>query len=211
MAWRVWDPPTELVVNRWWRVDWWRDLRYVAWHLTFEASPALHELVAAYQGVLARVGGFDLIPRDWLHLTVHGVGVASTLTPEVVAEVEASVRRRLAFVAGAPVSFHRVLAHPEAVGLCPSPSSAVHAVRAAVRDGVVDVLGATGMEEVDGYVPHVSIGYVNTPQPAAPVLAALDALPVEPAQVLVREVALLEMYLEDGVHRWRVVARVPMR
>lgn len=211
MAEALWDPPTELVVNRWWRVDWWRDNRYVAWHLTFEDSPALHALVASYQDVLGRFGGFDLIPRDWLHLTVHGVGVASSLSPSVVAAVESSVRQRLAEIAAAPISFHRVMAHPEALGLCPTPASVVHAVRAAVREGVAEVLGTDGLEDVEGYLPHVSFGYVNAAQPATPVLTALDAVDVEPAQVWVREVSLLEMHLEDGVHRWRVLATVPMR
>jgi 2'-5' RNA ligase len=205
----LWDPPTDLVVNRWWRVDWWRDLRYVAWHLTFEASPALHTLVAEYQRVLARVGGFDLIPREWLHLTLHGVGVAAELTPEAVAAVESSVRSRLAGVRPAAVVFHRVLAHPEALGLCPAPAEVVHTLRAAVRAGVADAWSAE-LEDVDGYVPHVSIGYVNAPQPAAPVLDALAAVPAEPAVVEVREVSLLEMYLDHGVHRWRVLARVPL-
>jgi 2'-5' RNA ligase len=204
------DPPTELVVNRWWRVDWWQDLRYVAWHLTFEASPSLHALVARYQDVLARLGGFDLIPREWLHLTLHGVGVAAELPPGVLAGVEASVRRRLAELAGASVSFHGVVAHPEAVGLCPSPASVVHELRAAVRAGVASAYAAE-LEDVDGYVPHVSIGYVNAPQPVAPVLDALRAVPVEPAYVEVREVSLLEMYLDEGVHRWRVLARVRLR
>ena len=65
---------TEMRDHWWWRPGWKVGRRFWTWHYTFETCPALHELVAAYQGLLEELPTLDLIPQRWLHLTVQGLG-----------------------------------------------------------------------------------------------------------------------------------------
>jgi hypothetical protein len=53
--------------------DWTPGRRYYSWFLTFEGQHELHRLAASYQAHL-RVPNLRLVPIEWLHLTVQGVG-----------------------------------------------------------------------------------------------------------------------------------------
>src|SRR5262245_33980474 len=63
----------------WWRPGWRLGRRAYTFHITFEdgtveGGPDLHRLTAAYQASLAGMPGLDLVPLQWLHLTMQNVG-----------------------------------------------------------------------------------------------------------------------------------------
>lgn len=64
----------------WMRTHWrsrpqWADgTRRYAWHLTFEDCVELHRTVAVLQGAMRPASQLDMVPHDWLHLTLADIG-----------------------------------------------------------------------------------------------------------------------------------------
>ena len=64
---------TELADHWWWRPGWQVGTRFYAWHVTLDDQPQLRELAARYQAAFAPVDALDLIPEQWLHITMQGI------------------------------------------------------------------------------------------------------------------------------------------
>jgi len=47
--------------------------RAYTWHITFAGQTDLHRLVSEYQEALRPLSQVDLVPLEWLHLTMQGV------------------------------------------------------------------------------------------------------------------------------------------
>jgi hypothetical protein len=66
----------------WWRPGWRPGRRLYAWHLTFgdqtvsRGQADLRRVVGDYQARLAELPGLDLVPAEWLHLTMQSIGFA---------------------------------------------------------------------------------------------------------------------------------------
>lgn len=195
----------ELDDHWWWRPGWRSARHFYACHLTMEDQPELRELITAYQDALARVPGLDLIPAQWLHLTLQGIGFTDEIHPDQVEKVRASGSRRLAAVPAPTVTFHRPVVRPEAVYLPAEPAHAIRAVREAVREAITDTFGPswlTDADELRNYRPHVSVAYSNTSQPAQPILDALAGVVVEPVSITLSHVDLLEYHRDRRMYEW---------
>jgi hypothetical protein len=67
-------PDADELANHWW----WRPgrqvgTRFYTWRVTVADLLALSEHVVAYQEPLRRFAFLDLIPSEWLHITVQGI------------------------------------------------------------------------------------------------------------------------------------------
>ena len=156
----------------WWRPGWHHGRRFYTWHLTFEHQPQLHALVDAYQRQLADLSGLDLIPREWLHLTMQGIGFVDEVDDHQVEQLVRAAQRRLAALPAAEVTFHRLLLRPEAIVLPASPPEHVLAIRDAIRSAFDDTRLGDAPGARDGLLPHISLAYVNRDGPAEPITAA---------------------------------------
>ncbi len=56
----------------WWRPGWRPGRRMYYWHVTFPEAPAVQAFAAAARERLAGLPGMDLVPGQWLHLTIAG-------------------------------------------------------------------------------------------------------------------------------------------
>jgi hypothetical protein len=63
----------ELANHWWWRPGWQVGTRFYTWHVTVADLLAQFEHVVAYQEPLRRFAFLDLIPSEWLHITVQGI------------------------------------------------------------------------------------------------------------------------------------------
>jgi 2'-5' RNA ligase len=153
----------------------------------------------------------DLIPLEWLHLTMQGVGFVGEVPDDDLAAIRAAVGRRLASIPPASLSFGPTVLLPEAIALPPLPAEPVHVIRGAIRAGIADVWGGSGVPEADdGYRAHVSIGYVNSPGSARPIVDALRRTNAEPASVTVWAASLIMLNRDERVYRWSTVDAVPL-
>src|SRR5690348_7434574 len=66
--------PASLRNHWWWRPGWTTGRHYYACHLTLDDQPQLRQLVARYQQAIEDRPGLDLIPPEWLHITMQGIG-----------------------------------------------------------------------------------------------------------------------------------------
>ena len=202
---------TELVNHWWWRPGWTVGTRFYAWHITVNDLPELRDLVSTYQQGLADFPTLDLIPPEWMHITVQGVGHTRDVS---VAERDAIVRSaaaRLAGIAAPTLAFHRPVLHREAVVIPPTDPEPLRAIRTAIRAGIGDILGSDRVPETaDGFRPHVSAAYVNTDEVPLAVRAALDAVTVAPTRVTIRQASLIEMHRDHRMYEWKSLTTIPL-
>lgn len=200
----------ERVRRHWGERPGWRPGRlYYAWFATFDGAADLHRLVDAHQRALRDLPGLDVIPRQWLHMTLQGLGYVDETDPDEVTRVVEAVRRRLAALPPIPLTVERARVYAEAVVLPVGPVEPVLRLREEIRAGMAEVLGPNGVpterEQRAGFRPHVSIAYVHEDGPARPYVDATAAVRAEAARVRLREVHLVrrDRVLEpEWVYRW---------
>lgn len=195
----------------WWRPGWREGRRFYTWHLTFEQEPQLHELVDAYQRELANVPGLDLIPRQWLHLTMQGLGFIDEVVDDQVDALVEAARDRLATVSAPRVTFERALIRPEAIVLPATPPEPVSTIRDAIRESFSDAGLGEAPEPHAGFLPHVSVAYVNQDGSAEPIAAALGQVAMTPVTVTVPAASLIVLDRDIHMYRWTEHALVRLR
>ena len=200
----------------WWRPGWRPGRRQYAWHLTFgeqTVSRGLAELrrvAGDYRASLAGLPGLDLVPVEWLHLTVQAVGFADEVGPGDAERIVAAVRRRCAALAPPRLTLGPAQLQAEGVWLPVASAAAVRRVRAAVRAGIAEVWGAARVPEAAGaFTPHVSLAYSNTDGPDAPFAAALAGMPPRSATVELAAIQAISLRRDGRLYGWEILATVP--
>ncbi|GAB3922129.1 hypothetical protein GCM10029976_010160 [Kribbella albertanoniae] len=202
---------TELRNHWWWRPGWQVGTRFYTWHITFDGQHELHRLVDTYQAELARHPGLDLIPHQWLHLTMQGVGHTADVTTDQVGILIAAAQARLAALAPATVEFHRPVIRPEAIVLPALPPTEIDRIRTAVRASIADALGPDSVpDRADGFQPHVTLAYSSSSQPAEAITSAIESISSEPVQISVPTATLIELHRDSRMYEWHTVAEVPI-
>jgi 2'-5' RNA ligase len=177
------------------------------WHMCVGDNPRVAELVRLGQARLAGLDGLDLVPRDWLHLTMLIAGFADEISSGQAEAMTAEARRLLADQPPITVTLGRVLYHPRAVMLAAQPSSALEPVLHAVREATRIATGREGELHYEPWTPHVTLAYANTARPAGPVIEALGR-EVPPQQVAISSVSLVSQAPEQRL-TWCLLAQVP--
>ena len=105
----------------WWRDGWGPGTRYLTWHLTFEGATDLHRTARRAGASLGQIPGVDVVPVEWLHLTMTGVGFAEDVDSATRKSIASSGLDLASNLSVAPVVFDRVFLLRE--GLCLSTTS----------------------------------------------------------------------------------------
>ncbi|WP_371655426.1 MULTISPECIES: 2'-5' RNA ligase family protein [unclassified Streptomyces] len=201
--------PEHMRDHWWWRPGWSVGRSFYTWHLTFEGQPDVHRFAADYRAALGPVGGLDLIPDEWLHLTMQGLGFVGEFPESAATAIEQAARRRLAEVPAFEVTLNAPIVDPEAILVPVRPDAPVRAVRDAIRAAVGDVLPEVP-ERAEGFTPHVSLGYSHGTGPAEPYVKALATLDVEPARARISHAELILINRDDLMYEWTPFAKVPL-
>jgi len=166
-------------------------------------------VVGAYQARLAELPGLDLVPAEWLHLTMQSICFVDEIGAADAERIVAAVRRRCGALAPVRLTLGPAELQAEGVWLRVTPPAAVRRVRAAVRAGIAEVQGAARVpESAGGFTPHVSLAYSNTDGPDDPYAAALAA--VRPRSPTVELAAIQAISLRRNTHlyQWESFATV---
>jgi 2'-5' RNA ligase len=202
----------------WWRPGWRAGRRLYAWHLTFgdqtvsRGRAHLRRVVGGYQARLAGLPGLDLVPADWLHLTLQPVGFADEVAAGDAERIVVAVRRRCATLAPPRLTLGPAQLQAEGVWLPAAPTATVGRVRAAVRAGIAEVWGAARArvpEAAGAFTPHVSLAYSDTDGPDAPFAAALAATAPRSATVELTAIQAISLGRDAHLYRWEILATVP--
>ena len=111
----------------WWRPGWRPGRRQYAWHLTFSEQAVsrgladLRRVIGGYQARLADLGGLDLVPVVWLHLTVQSIGFADEVGAGDAERIVAAVGGRCAALGPVRLTLGRAVFQAEGVWLRVAP------------------------------------------------------------------------------------------
>jgi 2'-5' RNA ligase len=204
---------TQVRDHWWWRPGWRVGRRFYTWHLTFEGQDTLHALVSSYQRHLAGVPGLDLVPQQWLHLTMQGVGFTDEIGDDEVDRIVTGARQRLARLPVAELTFHQPLLRPEAIVLPATPTTTVEAIRDAVRAAIAEArkIDVGQVPEADvRFIPHVTVAYISHEGAAQPLLEVLHSVNAAPATVRVPAASLIILDRDQHVYHWQEHSTVPL-
>jgi 2'-5' RNA ligase len=194
----------------WWRPGWRVGRRMYTWHVTFDDHPELHELVSAYQAALSPLGGLDLIPARWLHLTMQGIAFTDEIDPQEIANIVEAARKRLVNQRPVTLTIGPAIVDPEAIMFQVTPTDALTPVRAAIRSAIADLRGAEQVPESYEWTPHISLAYSNSDGLAAPFIAAVDSVSNPPITLTVSKVHLIELSRDTHLYQWTTTAEIPL-
>ncbi|MFJ4688789.1 2'-5' RNA ligase family protein [Streptomyces sp. NPDC088789] len=194
----------------WWRPGWSVGRRFYTWHLTFEGQDDVHRLAAEYRSVLADAGGaLTLIPDQWLHLTMQGIGFVGEIKESDAHAIAEAARVRLSEVPAFDLEIGPAVLDPEAVLLPARPDEPVRAVRDSLRAAIGDILNAVP-ERAEGFTPHMSVAYSSGDGPADSVEQALASFDAAPAQARVSTAELIMIHRDNFMYEWDSFATVPL-
>lgn len=195
------------LVNHWTPLPGWTPERsLLACYVTLEDQPEAQAVIDAYQRRLADVPELDLIQRQWLHVTVQGIGFLDVLAPGSLPQLADSLQRRLARVPAPTVVIDPPEISQDAVHLPLAPADGLVRVRQAVRSAAADTLGLPEPYALPGqdgdYRPHVSIAYANGPAPCDRVRDRLDAVAHAPTTLRFGTLSVLALRRVDRTWQW---------
>lgn len=208
--------PERLRDHWWWRPGWRQGRSMYTFHVTFDGSVVdgaarLRGLAERYQRALSGVKGLDMVPAQWLHLTVQGVGFTDEVAESEMRAIVASARTRCADVAPFNLRLGPAVVFREGASLPGAPAVPARRMRDALRAAIADVRGEAGVAEGDHFLPHVSLAYSAVDGSAERLTQAVDSCILEPVSVAVRGVSLIALDRDARIYRWTTHARVRLR
>jgi 2'-5' RNA ligase len=169
----------------------------------------MQELAASARSRLAGLPGLDLVPAQWLHLTMQGIGFTDEVSDDDLSKIIAAARERLSTVAPVTVRIGPVMVADEGIACLTAPSGALDPVRDAVRAAIGDVWGPSRVPETVEWTPHVSVAYASADGGGEQFEAALNGLD-DVAEVTVPAVDLIRLGRDRHVYEWETVERFPL-
>ena len=198
--------PPSLRNHWWWRPRWKTGRHYYACHLTLDDQPQLRQLVAMYQQAIEDRPGLDLIPPEWLHITMQGIGFTDEISGTELRSLTEALTQELGKIDPPTVSFRSLTVHPEAIFLKAHPADALYPLRARMHRAVIDAIGTTSsagdMPAPEQFNPHASIAYVNTDGQAQPIAEALQTLRTTTVIATFGKASLLEFHRDHRMYEW---------
>jgi hypothetical protein len=186
--------------------------RVDTFHVTFDGLPPVRALAAAARRRLAGLPGLDLVPDEWLHLTMQDVGFSDEVTGADLDAIIAAATGSLGALAPVTVTIGPPVLAGEGILCWVTPAGALDPVRDAVRAAISDARGPAQVRdsaEWARWTPHVSLAYANADGPAEPFEAVLDGF-TDVATVTVRAVDLIRLGRDRHMYEWEPIARLPL-
>ena len=198
----------------WWRPGWRAGRHFYACHLTLDDQPQLRALIAGYQQAISGLLSLDLIPPQWLHITMQGIGFTDEISRDELDAVADALTYELSDVRPPAVTFHYLTVHPEAVYLKAHPAEALYPLRIRMHHAVTSVLGSDRftdpLPEQAQFIPHVSIAYINADSAAEPIARALQNAAGTPVTATFSKASLLVYHRDHRMYEWTSAGPIPI-
>jgi 2'-5' RNA ligase len=182
----------------------------IYWHMLLGAHPEFVELARTAQQRLSTFSGLHMTPLKWLHMTALIAGPADEIPEPDIHKMAEAATRLLATTPPIPVTFSKILYHPEAIMLAATPPEALIAVAEAAKAATHEVTGTHGRPGNKlPWTPHITVSYSTAQQDAAPIIETLGRkLPESSVKI-----AAISLVIQQGPERlwdWRSVETVPL-
>ena len=186
--------------------------RVESFYVTLGDLPPARAHAASARRRLAGLPGLDLVPDEWLHLTMQEVGFSDEVTGTELTGIISAARDGLALLAPVTVTIGPPVPAREGILCRVTPAGALEPARDAIRAAISEARGPDRVPdpaEWARWTPHVSLAYANADGPAQPFAAALDGFTDE-ATVTVGAVDLIRFGRDRQMYEWETIARLPL-
>jgi 2'-5' RNA ligase len=200
---------TDVRDHWWWRPGWRPGRRFFTFHVIFADQPEVQALAASARTRLAGLPGLDLVPAQWLHLTMQGIGFSDEVADDDLAKIIAAAREQLAAVPPVTVRIGPVVVADEGVACWAGPAGTLDPMRDAVRAAIGDVWGTDRVLEAAAWTPHVSVAYASADGPGDQFETALNGLD-DVAEATLRAADLIKLGRDQHVYEWESLERFPL-
>jgi len=164
----------------------------------------VRDLAALARARLSGFGGLHFTPDEWLHITTLVVGPRDKFSDSQLAEMSKAAQEALSGWDPRPITFGRILYHPQAIMLEVEPKDALEPIRVVVQRTTGSVV--LSREPVD-WIPHVTIAYSTACQPAGPIVGALG-MRLPSRTTTIRSVSLVVQWGPERSWDWEVVSTI---
>jgi 2'-5' RNA ligase len=180
------------------------------WHILVGDHPEARDLAHTAQKRLAGFHGLHMTPTEWLHITTLVVGPSEEITPDQQREMLTAASELLATLPPITVTLSRIFYHPEAIAVAVQPTAPLRQIRTAIQMATLEVTGREGHTEgPTQWLPHMTLAYSETEQPAEPLIIALGRdLPT--AEITISEVTLVDQRGPERLWNWHSVGSVSL-
>jgi 2'-5' RNA ligase len=182
------------------------------WHVLLGGNPQLRTTVQAAQSRVAHFTGLHLTPLQWLHLTVLTAGPSDQIPENARNNMLAMARSYLADTGPITIEFSRIFYHAEAIVLVAHPAEALSPIRKATQRATHAVIGHSGNDDRTSsqWIPHVTLCYSTSVQPAQPIIAALGK-ELPRCQVPIDTLSLVVQQGAEWLWNWSPAGVIPLR
>ncbi len=170
----------------------------VYWHVLMRDHSQVADLACQAKQRLAAFHGLHFTPPEWLHMTTLCAGPADGYAPRQLQQMLHTAGQLLTATPPISVTLGRILYHPEAIMLAVKPTEAVAPLHAAAQAATAQVSSDYRQDaRPPRWIPHVTICYSTSAQPAAPIINALgQQLPSSQIQI-----SVLSLVIQHGPER----------
>jgi 2'-5' RNA ligase len=193
--------------DHWSRPGWHDGAQAFYWMIVPPAVGALRELVGNVQDAIRPLGGFDQVPVDGLHLTVHRIGSIAKFDDGSIQAIAESASLSLSTAKPFDLQVGPLAGSAGALRFSVSPWTEITSVYHQVAS-----LGTSGARTgAKGIRPHLSIAYNNRVRRAAPVISAVQQLrSLNPVSTTIGDVHLVALRREGHLYKWETRHVVPL-
>ena len=150
--------------------------------------------------------GLDLIPPEWLHVTLREVGYLEEIPPASAENKVDRARESLADLGAFSLRVGPVELLPGALVLRVTPTRRLDELRRRLPGKPSVDHGPNGIPAPDQVAPHVSLAYLRTDTVATHVIASTRT--VAPLTLSIDQVILAEVTRHQWHYEWNVRARI---
>jgi 2'-5' RNA ligase len=197
--------------NHWqWRPEWREDRPCLLWYVTFEDQPSVLEHAEQLESSLRTGANLDVVPPEWLHLTVDDVAYTDEVSSTQVESLVQATRERVSDCRLPPLELGPVRAMASAVVLPARPRWPLLRLRERVQAASAAVLGRDKPPLTQDFRPHVSLGYVNDECAQRSVMEPLGPADPDVVQASVSHLTLAAVTRRSRHYQWTTRAVLPL-
>ncbi|MFC9689591.1 2'-5' RNA ligase family protein [Kribbella sp. NPDC056951] len=185
-----------------WRPGWRQGRSFYTWHITFRYASALAALHSSYDSLLSSLPELTPVPRQWLHLTLQGVGYTDKLSSDDLSPIVDATRHRLESFAPFSVTVGPAVVDVESLQLPVRPANELRRLRVTLRDAIEEIWGEDSLPVSPDLDPHISLGYWNQSAPAEPLRKRLTEFGDKSTQLYINEVSLIDLNRDHLCYQW---------
>jgi 2'-5' RNA ligase len=181
------------------------------WLVLLDSSPQLRAAAQAAQSRISSFPGLHMTPLHRLHLSVLIAGPADEIPEHARSEMLAIARSYLAGTGPIIIEFSRIFYHPEAIVLTAHPAEALSPIREAAQRATQAVTGHSGTDDRSSpqWIPHVTLCYSTSVQPAQPIIAALGKR-LPSCQATIDTLSLVAQQGAEHLWNWSLAGAVSL-